>query len=141
MANYQCELCYKIHMAMDDMATIVRLINDLAKIGDCLFLDDSIAIWLEKDKNKKDILLVLKKHGVQEFFCEMVNCKAIVDSNNYGIFYSWISEHYSSYIIAVEEDARQEELTEMYNNIMKAHAELDKKIAESKKEVYDGGRN
>lgn len=129
----ELDRCYRVHLDLSMCEDLAVLIDNVAKIGDLTFIGEKLIVWLNDNKDKKDLIRTLKKAGIKEFFCESIDYSSIGKSENFDFLSSWFMDEYNSYLIRIAEKQNQEALEEMYNNIQRAQALLDNKINEDRK--------
>ena len=100
-----------------------NLIEKLRKIGDIIFVNNSLYIWLVDGKDKKSLSSLIKRQGVVEFFLQEIT-EDNVDKEN-GFAFAWAREH-------PFEAKKQPELQQMLDNINKAREMLEERIEEAK---------
>lgn len=121
--------CYKIRADFSEVENFSSFIDKVIKIGNIMFdKDNTIAVWLYDDCDKKDLIRTLKKNGISEFFCEPITYESIGKDKNYNFLSAWFMENYNAFVRRKAENQNQEQLREMYNNIQKAQAELNDKL-------------
>ena len=119
-----------------------NLIEKLRKIGDIIFVNNSLYIWLVDGKDKKSLSSLIKRQGVTEFFLQEIT-EDNVDKEN-GFAFAWAREHLNKKAVASFEAKKQPELQQMLDNINKAREMLEERIEEAKnkqinnKEEQDG---
>ena len=119
--------CYKVHTDLSLAKSLNALIEKVVKIGNLVFDEDgNIAVWLNDDRDKKDLIRVLKNNGITEYFCEPITYDSIGKDKAYNFLSAWFMENYNAFIIREAENQNQQQLREMYSNIQKAQAELDR---------------
>lgn len=107
-----------------------NLIEKLRKIGDIIFVNNSLYIWLVDGKDKKSLSSLIKRQGVAEFFLQEIT-EDNVDKEN-GFAFAWAREHLNKKAIASFETKKQPELQQMLDNINKAREMLEERIEEAK---------
>lgn len=118
---------------------IQMVYEGLQKIGDILFADNTFYIWLDKGKNKNNILSTLKRANVTDFFVSEIR-EDMINSINNSFVSIWIREHFNELTIQQFEAERQEQIQEMLNNIEKANQLLEERKQNKIKEVGANGR-
>lgn len=113
-----------------------NLIEKLRKIGDIIFVNNSLYIWLVDGKDKKSLSSLIKRQGVTEFFLQEIT-EDNVDKEN-GFAFAWAREHLNKKAVAAFEAKKQPELQQMLDNINKAREMLEERIEEAKnKQIND----
>lgn len=113
-----------------------NLIEKLRKIGDIIFVNNSLYIWLIDGKDKKSLSSLIKRQGVTEFFLQEIT-EDNVDKEN-GFAFAWAREHLNKKAVAAFEAKKQPELQQMLDNINKAREILEERIEEAKnKQIND----
>lgn len=113
-----------------------NLIEKLRKIGDIIFVNNSLYIWLIDGKDKKSLSSLIKRQGVTEFFLQEIT-EDNVDKEN-GFAFAWAREHLNKKAVAAFEAKKQPELQQMLDNINKAREMLEERIEEAKnKQIND----
>ena len=113
-----------------------NLIEKLRKIGDIIFVNNSLYIWLVDGKDKKSLSSLIKRQGVTEFFLQEIT-EDNVDKEN-GFAFAWAREHLNKKVVAAFEAKKQPELQQMLDNINKAREMLEERIEEAKnKQIND----
>lgn len=107
-----------------------NLIEKLRKIGDIIFVNNSLYIWLIDGKDKKSLSSLIKRQGVSEFFLQEIT-EDNVDKEN-GFAFAWAKEHLNKRAVAAFEAKKQPELQQMLDNIKKAKELLEERIEEAK---------
>lgn len=107
-----------------------NLIEKLRKIGDIIFVNNSLYIWLIDGKDKKSLSSLIKRQGVSEFFLQEIT-EDNVDKEN-GFAFAWAKEHLNKKAVAAFEAKKQPELQQMLDNIKKAKELLEERIEEAK---------
>lgn len=107
-----------------------NLIEKLRKIGDIIFVNNSLYIWLIDGKDKKSLSSLIKRQGVAEFFLQEIT-EDNVDKEN-GFAFAWAREHLNKKAVAAFEAKKQPELQQMLDNINKAREMLEERIEEAK---------
>lgn len=107
-----------------------NLIEKLRKIGDIIFVNNSLYIWLVDGKDKKSLSSLIKRQGVTEFFLQEIT-EDNVDKEN-GFAFAWAREHLNKKAVAAFEAKKQPELQQMLDNINKAREMLEERIEEAK---------
>lgn len=129
--------CYIIHLNLDDIPDLDVFVKKVVAVGSITFCDVGVAVWLNDEKTKDDLVKCLKKTKVNEFFCKQVEYENINKEDNFNFLSSWFMENYNAYLIREEEKKNQQELEQMYNNIQKAQQLLDNKIKQGQKSLED----
>lgn len=129
--------CYIIHLNLDDIPDLDVFIKKVVTIGSVAFCDEGIAIWLNDDNTKEDLIKCLKKTKVKEFFCKSIEYDNINKEDDFNFLSSWFMENYNSYLIRETEKQNQQELERMYENIQMAQQLLDNKIKQGQKSLED----
>ena len=119
--------CFRIHLDLSLIDDLDIVLKSLIPLGNLTIADNSILIWLDDTKEKKDLIKQLKKVSIRDFFCESIEYKNIGKEENYNYVSAWFLENYNNYMVKKIETARQEELKQMYENIDKAKALLKQK--------------
>ena len=130
--------CYKVHLDFSVITDLDKTLNNIVKIGNVTIFQDDIVVWLNDDKDKAALTKCLKKSGIKEFYCELIEYENIGKDNNFNYLSSWFLSNYREYSLRKLEKEKQENLKEMYNNIQKATEALDRKIKNSKEEASNG---
>ena len=113
-----------------------NLIEKLRKIGDIIFVNNSLYIWLIDGKDKKSLSSLIKRQGVTEFFLQEIT-EDNVDKEN-GFAFAWARERLNKKMVASFEAKKQPELQQMLDNINKAREMLEERIEEAKnKQIND----
>lgn len=113
-----------------------NLIEKLRKIGDIIFVNNSLYIWLVDGKDKKSLSSLIKRQGVTEFFLQEIT-EDNVDKEN-GFAFAWARERLNKKAVASFEAKKQPELQQMLDNINKAREMLEERIEEAKnKQIKD----
>lgn len=107
-----------------------NLIEKLRKIGDIIFVNNSLYIWLIDGKDKKSLSSLIKRQGVTEFFLQEIT-EDNVDKES-GFAFAWAREHLNKKAVSVFEAKKQPELQQMLDNINKAREMLEERIEEAK---------
>lgn len=129
---------FKIFLNKDSV-DLGALLEGLGKIGNVIFVNGEICIWLQEGKTKKTISNFLKKNGVSDFFLKEINEENINFERDF--VFAWFREHLNAIAVAKFEQERQEELQKMMSNIQKANDLLTDKIEEYKKLIKEGASN
>lgn len=129
--------CFSIHLDLSNITDFDVLINKMIDVGSITITDNSIVVWLYDDKNKDDLIKILKKIKIKEYFCEQIEYETIGKEGNYNFISSWFMENYNSYLIRQEEKQNQKALNVMYENIQKAEELLENKIKQGQKSLED----
>lgn len=130
--------CYRVHLDFSVISDLDKILNNIVKIGNVTIFQDDIIVWLNDDKDKVALTKCLKKSGIKEFYCELIEYENIGKDNNFNYLSSWFLSNYREYSLRKLEKEKQENLKEMYNNIQKATEALDRKIKNSKEEASNG---
>lgn len=133
--------CYIIHLNLDDIPDLDVFVRKVIAVGSITFCDVGVAVWLNDDKTKDDLVKCLKKIKINEFFCKPIEYENINKEDNFNFLSSWFMENYNSYLIREEEKQNQQELEQMYENIQKAQQLLDNKIKQGQKSLEDKTKN
>ena len=64
----ELDRCYRVHLDLSMCEDLAVLIDNVAKIGDLTFIGEKLIVWLNDNKDKKDLIRTLKKAGIKEFF-------------------------------------------------------------------------
>lgn len=122
----QINKCFKLHLGLSDIDNLDGFIKAIAKVADLIF-DESggLVVWLDDDREKKDLARVLRKTGVKEYFCEPIEYESIGKDREFNFISAWFMEKYRAYLYRDAEKKNQAQLAEMYENIQRAQAELD----------------
>lgn len=107
-----------------------NLIEKLRKIGDIIFVNNSLYIWLIDGKDKKSLSSLIKRQGVSEFFLQEIT-EDNVDKES-GFAFAWAREHLNKKAVSAFEAKKQPELQQMLDNINKAKEMLEERIEEVK---------
>ena len=107
-----------------------NLIEKLRKIGDIIFVNNSLYIWLIDGKDKKSLSSLIKRQGVSEFFLQEIT-EDNVDKEN-GFAFAWAKEHLNKRAVAAFEAKKQPDRHQMLDNIKKAKELLEERIEEAK---------
>lgn len=129
--------CYIIHLNLDDVPNLDLFIQKIVSIGTITFCDDGVAIWLNDDIEKGDLIKCLKKLKISEFFCKQMEYGDINKEDAFNFISSWFMENYNAYLMREEEKRNKQELIQMYENIQKAQQLLDDKIKQGQKSLED----
>ena len=95
--------CYIIHLILDDIPDLDVFIKKVVAVGSITFCDVGVAVWLNDEKTKDDLVKCLKKTKVNEFFCKQVEYENIDKEDNFNFLSSWFMENYNAYLIREEE--------------------------------------
>lgn len=118
--------CYKIHADLSKAKGFDILIEKVIKIGNLVFDEDGcIAIWLNDDRDKKDLVRALKNGGITEYFCEPITYESIGKDRSYNFLSAWFMENYNAFVLRKFEAQNQSKLREMYDNVQRAQTEFD----------------
>ena len=118
--------CFKIHLDLSALDDLDVFVNSVAKVADLTFDEtDGVVVWLDDDKEKKDLIRSLKKVGVKEYFCEPIRYENIGKDREFNFISAWFMDKYRAYIYREAERKNQSQLREMYENIQRAQAELE----------------
>ena len=119
--------CFKIHLDLSALDDLDTFINSVAKVADLTFDEtNGIVVWLDDDKDKKDLIRSFKKVGVKEYFCEPIQYENIGKDREFNFISAWFMDKYRAYVYREAERKNQTQLREMYENVQRAQAELDK---------------
>lgn len=125
--------CYKLHINFDDI-NIGNAIDILCEVGDVVFFDKAIYIWLNDEFNREILSNIIReKINIYEYYCETIEYDDVINQNTF--ITSWFSEHYNNYLIAEQEKRGQDALRQMKINIDMANALLDQRIAQAKQQA------
>ena len=94
----ELDRCYRVHLDLSMCEDLAVLIDNVAKIGDLTFIGEKLIVWLNDNKDKKDLIRTLKKAGIKEFFCESIDYSSIGKSENFDFLSSWFMDGYNSYL-------------------------------------------
>lgn len=118
--------CYKIHTNLSRVRDLNILVEKASKISNLMFDGDgNFAVWLNDDKDKKDLVRVLKNVGITEYFCEPLTYESIGKDKSYNFLSAWFMENYNAFLIREAETQNQSKLREMYENIQQAQEQLE----------------
>lgn len=129
--------CFNIHLDLADVLDLDVLINKIIEVGSITMADNNIVVWLYDDKNKDDLIKVLKKAKIKDYFCEKIEYETIAKDKNFNFVSSWFMENYNAYLIRETEKKNQDALNAMYENIQKAEELLDNKIKQGQQSLED----
>ena len=130
--------CYRVHLDFSLIPNLNTVLNNIVKIGNVTIIQSDIVVWLDDDKEKVDLTKCLKKSGIKEFYCELIEYENIGKDNDFNYLSSWFLNNYREYSLRKLEKDKQENLREMYENIQKATEALDKKIKNNNEEASNG---
>ena len=119
--------CFRIHLDLSLIKDLDLILKNLIILGNLTILDNSILIWLDNTKEKKDLLKQLKKSSITDFFCEPIEYDNIGKGENFNYTSAWFLENYNNYVVKQIEAQKQDELRQMYDNIEKAKTLLIQK--------------
>lgn len=118
--------CFKLHLdlsALDDLDVFVK---GIAKVADLTFDGmNGVIVWLDDDKEKKDLIRSLKRAGIKEYFCEPIEYENIGKDREFNFISAWFMDKYRAYLYREAERKNQSQLREMYENIQRAQHELE----------------
>ena len=137
--------CFKIHLNLSVVDDLNVFVQNIAKIADLTFDNqNNVFVWLDDDKNKKDLIRSLKKIGITEFFCEPIEYNSIGKDREFNFISAWFMDNYRAYTYREAEKQNQNQLRQMYKNIQRAKVELenknrDKNSLDDKQSFFEGG--
>lgn len=120
--------CFKIHLDLSLVGDLDVFINNIAKIADLTLDNSGVYVWLDDDKDKKDLTRCLKKSGLNEYFCEPIEYDSIGKDREFNFISAWFMDNYRAYANREAEKQNQSQLREMYDNIQRAQRDLENKI-------------
>ena len=124
----ELDRCYKLYLNLSLIDNLDVFINGIAKISDIMFdSSNNIIVWLDDNKNKKDLINCLKKFKIKEYFCEPIVYESIGKDREFNFISAWFIDKYKAFIYRKLEEENQQQLRQMYDNIQRAQAELDNK--------------
>ena len=120
--------CFKLHLDLSALGDLDVFVNSVAKVADLAFDGmDGVFVWLDDDKEKKDLIHSLKKVGVKEYFCEPIQYEDIGKDREFNFISAWFMDNYRAYLYREIERKNQSQLREMYENIQRAQRKLENK--------------
>ena len=126
--------CFKLHFDLSSIDNFNAFLDTIIKISDFTFDNNGdIFIWLDDDKEKKDIISAFKKNKIKEYFCEPIYYETIGKDSDFNFISSWFVEKYTAYVHRCAEKENQDQLRKMYENIKLAQALLEEKQKQLKK--------
>ena len=118
--------CFKVHLDLSRIDDLDVFVNSVAKVADLTFDEmNGVVVWLDDDKDKKDLIRSLKKVGIKEYFCEPIEYDDIGKNREFNFVSAWFMDKYRAYMYREVEKKNQSQLREMYENIQKAQKELE----------------
>lgn len=108
-----------------------KLLEGLGKIGDVIYVNNEIMVWLEEGKTRKSLVYLLKKLGVKEYFLREITEENVESEKDFA--FAWSREHLNDTTIKEFEKKKQPELKQMLENIEKATELFNERIEEYKK--------
>lgn len=118
--------CYKVRADISQIKSLNTFVEKVIKIGNLVFDNDgNVAVWLNDDKDKKDLIRVLKSNGITEYFCEPITYESIGKDRAYNFLSAWFMENYNAFLVREAENRNQQQLCKMYNDVQRAQTELD----------------
>ena len=121
---------FKIYLNKNNV-NLGQLLTSLGEVGNVIFVNGELCIWLNAKKTKKAIINCLRKNKVEEYFLKEINEENVNFERDF--VFAWFREHLNEVAYAKLEQERQEELRVMKKNIDEANALLAERIAEYKK--------
>ena len=80
--------CFKLHLDLSALGDLDVFVNSVAKVADLTFDEkDNVFVWLDDDKDKKDLIRSLKRVGVKEYFCEPIEYESIGKDREFNFLY------------------------------------------------------
>ena len=118
--------CFKLHLDLSALGDLDVFVKSVAKVADLTFDGmNGVIVWLDDDKEKKDLIRSLKKVGVREYFCEPIEYENIGKDREFNFISAWFMDKYRAYLYREAERKNQSQLREMYENIQRAQHELE----------------
>lgn len=111
-----------------DAVKVGALIEELSKVGDTVYKNGEILIWLDEGKSKSSLTRIFKKLGLKDYFLREITEDTIESET--GFTYAWGKEHLNKLAVKKFEEEHQKELVQMQENIQKANQLLRDRIAE-----------
>ena len=121
--------CYRIHLDISTI-NINNLINELSKISNIIFDGVMPIAFLRYSYTKKDLTKMLSKKITPEFYCEEIKPEQCQGQNS--IVSVFFKEQYENAFAEYIEDAKQNTLERIKENIQKADELRKARIAEAK---------
>lgn len=106
------------------------LLEKLKKIGNIIYVNSDLYIWLYEGKDKKSLSSAIKRAGVADFYLQEITEDNV--NKETGFAFAWCREHLNEASVSSFESKHQEELQEMLDNIKKADQLLQEKIEQAK---------
>ena len=120
------------------------LFEKLKRIGNMIFVNGDIYVWLYEGKNKKSLSSLVKRAGVADFFLQEITEDNV--SKESGFAYAWCKEHLNEDSTKTFESKHQDDLREMLDNIKRAEGllqerlrEINNKTTNNEEDEADGG--
>ena len=104
------------------------LFEKLKRVGNMIFVNGDIYIWLYESKNKKSLSSVVKRSGVTDFFLQEITDDNV--SKESGFAYAWCREHLNESATKDFESKHQDDLREMLDNIKRTEGLLQDRLKE-----------
>ena len=116
-------------MDLTSVCDLNAVLDSICKIGNLTIINDYVVVWLDDDKEKSHLHRCLKKCGITEFYCESVEYDDINKNDSFDYLSTWFLDNYKTFSMRKIEKEKQKVLHEMYENVQRANALLDKVIA------------
>lgn len=120
----EIDRCYKIHFDSEGVS-LQKMFEKLSEISSVTLYNKEVYVWLKDDINSNKLKNVLKKCGINDFFCEKIKESDVSQRKDY--IATWFVDHYSVYMLRQFERNNQEMLKKARENISKFREELQKK--------------
>ena len=117
------------------------LFEALKKLGEIIYVNGEVFVWLKEGKDGASLRRCLKKVGLKDFFLREITEETIEQEKDFA--YAWGREHLNEIRIKKLEEDKQDELKQMMENIQKASQLFDERVREyiklkNKEGVADG---
>ena len=123
-------MCYKIFFD-SHTANLTKLFSCLGKLGEFIFTNGIVYIWLNEGREKKNLSSAMRRADIKDFYLQEINESNIDQEKDFP--FVWIRERLNKKIVEDFENKHQEELGKMLDNIKRATEALNERISELNK--------